>query len=297
MIDTITVKQTGILESPGILPEGWSDNISVRNDKRNFHIWNEDSHLQMFGIGTDYIGGFRVSLPKLLYGHNGRLVTTDTQVRLAFSQIIDDTSKFVNWVEPSPCYFTRVDLVWQFSGRITDFINAHRQIRHPMIRNKSIEYQGSSLTFPGKNCRISMYDKNLESHKIPGGIVRVEVQLQGPVLKRLIGDGCQPNMSNISIEKCYAVYRKILTRFHPRRVFKPSNLAEFLSIGIKDNWQADGQPCFDIWASQKSPRQVSRMRSALKSVLPKVTQIDWHNLLPKNQLPEIVEVSRHKPVT
>jgi hypothetical protein len=189
-------------------------------------------------------------------------------------------------------YFTRVDLVWQFRGDPAAFIMAHRNCRHRSIRKEAGSFNNNSLFWQGAEMRVSMYDKVLEQTRKPGDVVRVEVQLRGTRLKNALGDG--EKVPGLDLALCYSAYREILLGFAPATLPKIGSVAELLALAERHNWTADGVRAFDLWAHQKSARQVARVRQQMAALRPEIHQIDWAALLPSESLPPIVDTeARH----
>jgi hypothetical protein len=227
------------------------------------------------------------SLSRLLFGHNGRLITSQKEIDQAMLRL-SRLLKQVGTQRTALRYFTRVDLVWQFRGDPNAFIIAHRNCRHRSIRKDAGSFDHNSLFWKGSNMRVSMYDKAREQTGKPGDVVRVEVQLRGQRLKTALGDG--EKVTGLDLDLCYQAYRQILLGFTPPALPLIGTVAELLALGERHHWTAHGVPAFDLWARGKSARQVSRVRQQMAALRPEVHEIDWEALLPARSLPPIVDV-------
>ena len=175
-------------------------------------------------------------------------------------------------------HFTRVDLVWQFRGDTADFILAHRNARHPRIHRGPTFFEQRSMAFKGSEMRMAFYDKRLQQFKKKGDVVRVEVQLKGAILMELLGNGNR--VTKLDFTACYQAYRKVLMGFVPSPITKVASIGEFLAVGEREGWYANGIPAFDFYIRSHSARQVSRLRKEMAAYRPSVFNIDWSQLLP-----------------
>jgi len=232
----------------------------------------------------------RASLPRLLHGQNGKLLNSQTAVDAALNLLQQKAGEICNF-NYDVDHFTRVDLVWQFCGDAADFILAHRNARHPRIRSGPSFYEARSMAFNGSELRIAIYDKMLERHKRNGDVVRVEVQLKGRVLKELLGNG--DRVTRLDFQACYRAYRGILLGFQPSPITEVGSIAQFLALGEREGWQADGVPAFDLYTKGLCAKQISRLKRDMAACRAEVFKIDWSKLLPADGPPAVVEVDEH----
>ena len=112
-----------------------------------------------------------VSLPRVLFGHNGKLLSSQSDIGRALHKVYALLDLFTG-PALSQREFTRVDLVWQFKGNPSDFALAHCDCLHPMIRRPAIDYRNNGLRWEGSHLNILMYDKLLQQKKMAGDVVR-----------------------------------------------------------------------------------------------------------------------------
>lgn len=118
-----------------------------------------------------------VNLPKLLFGHNGRLIENKGQFELGM-QWLDWILRQVlepNWPNDGfiPGYtqstpdghFTRIDLAWQFPAAF-GLRSALEFARHPKIRSHSSNIRGQTVELRGTLLSIKVYDKLRQMLKI-----------------------------------------------------------------------------------------------------------------------------------
>ena len=228
-----------------------------------------------------------VSLPRLLFGHNGSLITSQEHIDQAM-RALSGLLRQIGTQLTALRYFTRVDLVWQFSGDPAAFIAAHRSCKHRSIRKEAGSFNNNSLFWQGSDMRVSMYDKALEQTGQKGDVVRVEVQLRGKRLKRELRDDEYSNVTGLDFYDCYQAYRRILLGFNPPSLPKIGSVAELLALAERHDWTADGVTPFDLWARGKSAKQITRVRKQMAALRPEVHDIDWEALLPVQPLPPVI---------
>ena len=119
-------------------------------------------------------------LPKLLYGHNGHLLTSQADIEASVTrlrEVLFQVVKFESWT------LKVVDLVWQFQTRPADVILAYQWIRFPGVRNDPSLHGCKEIHWTGARSRweLKFYDKGK-------GVLRVELRLAGAQLRKRIDD-------------------------------------------------------------------------------------------------------------
>lgn len=236
-------------------------------------------------------GGYtrlEVSLPRLHFGHNGKLIRNQADLDSAWSSLFGlmaDVSGgpigIDTWI---PGEVTRADLVWSFPGDPATWVLAHRQVKHPTVRRRArgAEYFGpdlsQGLTWTGRNHMFRIYDKQLEQTNEPGGqVVRAELEMRQAFLNRRLGDS-PSHLVNFS--DLYSAYRKFCIRFDPHTVTPLHGASEILAFCERNNFSHHGQSVFELWALGKSRWTIARMRNRLRQVQLPSHGIDWGSLLP-----------------
>jgi len=140
-------------------------------------------------------------LPKLLWGHNGRLVASQAELDGSVArlrEILSEKVKFESW------QLVMVDLVWQFKTRPADVILAHQWLHFPGVRKlPSLLYGGKEISWRGARLGLKMYDK-------AEGVLRVELRLAGEQLRKRIDDDAPLNF-----EELYSVFRVEVLKLPP----------------------------------------------------------------------------------
>lgn len=226
----------------------------------------------------------QASLPKVLLGQNARLILSQKQLEAALTEV-DRLVQQVATVSTPAKRFYRVDLVWQFKGKIHDFILAHQVIRHPEIDKLPINYHWQTILWKGDGMSISMYDKVLEQTGKPGNIVRVEMRFTKRKLKAELGNAKTPTILNFP--RCYQVYRDKLVKFCPVTVHHLSKASDLLYFATKEKWEISGMLASDYLALNMSPKSATRMREQIQHLKLKRSKMDWKQTLPPGKPPHV----------
>src|SRR5688572_1517574 len=160
------------------------------------------------------------SLPKLLFGNNGRVLQDQNALDEALAKLhaalnrIADVPGAANW-RP-----WRVDMAWNFLLQARPLVLAHAALRVPGIRSGGTLYPDcNGVSWRGAKSRfiVRLYDKARKT-RVPGSVLRAEISLRGEQLSRhLPGDGWRDHNA------LYSTYRDILTSIPP--VQKPTRAA------------------------------------------------------------------------
>jgi hypothetical protein len=244
--------------------------------------------LRAWGM-ADEIKWIEASLPRVLHGTNGKLLIDDNEIQDALAkvkQIVREIGTPLIYDE----YFNRIDLVWQFRGNPADFLAAHHDLRHGKVRRQTSHYDDQGVTWPGSGLLIRMYDKLQEMTGKSGDVVRVEVQLRGNRLRQQMADETG-QVTELNFDRCYQIYRDlIVSGFKPAPLSEIRGLDDFLAAAVRNGWNEDGLPAFDMWARGKNPRYVQAKRSMIAKIVLRTSSIDWNQLLPEDEYPPLVEM-------
>ena len=127
-------------------------------------------------------------LPKLVWGHNGRLLANQADLDASVArlrEILSQIVKFESWK------LVMVDLVWQFETRTADVILAHQWLRFPGVRNlPTLHCGGKEISWRGARLGLKFYRK-------AKGVLRVELRLAGAQLRKRIDDDAPLNFAEL----------------------------------------------------------------------------------------------------
>lgn len=144
------------------------------------------------------------SLPKLLWGHNGRLIATQAELTAAL-RFLWDAANAVATVPPLEQWTPkRLDLSCQFAGldraHVIDALASHI---FPGVRKPPMHQAGHGV-FWGRNSSrfgVLVYDKARQM-RVNGDALRIEIKLAGNELRRLRGRDWR------SFDQLWAAYRE-----------------------------------------------------------------------------------------
>lgn len=172
MVDTVCFSRTYSINPNYVTapasPSGWSHSRKGGQAPNGFqyqrHTFvHESSGLRLMLQGSPKVGKrqkftVEVSLSRLLFGDNARLITSQPQLDRALRQahaLVSQVAgqpkiKFAGQTAPySGISFKRVDLCWQIKGRMHDFILAHRDMKHPEIHSLPEIYGQETIRWAG----------------------------------------------------------------------------------------------------------------------------------------------------
>jgi hypothetical protein len=88
-------------------------------------------------------------------------------------------------------------------------------------------------------------------------------------------------LKNLTIENCYAAYRRICLELVLSSLPEDSTLYDLLAVGGREGTKLQGLALFDFWARGKHPKTVQRVRREVAKRRESSFSIDWHRLLPE----------------
>lgn len=132
------------------------------------------------------------SLPKLLFGHNGRVLANQRELDAGIEQLLGALQEFAVIPPISEISAQRADLAWNFDLPARRLITAYGHTRLPDVRRGPTRFADSTgVSWKGERSRfkLTLYDKACEA-RVAGSVLRVELSLCGHQLcQRLPGSG------------------------------------------------------------------------------------------------------------
>src|ERR1035437_351267 len=273
MIDTVKVKFTGRLLAQ--LPP--RRQVKFPNGVRFWH-------------GGEGNCKADVELPKLLWGHNGRLLADqadlDRSIAL-FRESLASVVEFESW------QWVLVDLCWQFRARAADVIRAHQWSTFAGIRNlPSLICGGKEISWRGAKSRraLKMYDKNLRARGEADGVLRVELRLAGPKLREKIDVSVGLNFGEL-----YQIFRTEVVKLAPVTLPEPrkhsfADLAAGLPLEIRSQFLLG-------YRQGKTSRAVRGFERKIGSACLRRIGWNWSEKLPVGHPPELINVESKRRQT
>lgn len=258
------------------------------------------------GIVGDTVVMVEVSLPRLIFGENASIITSQGEIDRALAEI---ESLLANWAgRPAEnggeiWEFARVDLVLPFripGFPAAAFINAMATMNHPDCRTYNSKWRHGTTTnaayHAAGDMTILSYDKQLEvdESRGPGNVARIEIRLEGAPLQRWLGPEVGVFPRALRFEDCYRAYRGILRKFRPvtyQMVEKRSVmqfLRDLLAHAHQQGWtMADGRPVLDHLRSCDAGSQTIRKyeRDLAGRQLASMS-VSWDELIPEQWPPQ-----------
>jgi hypothetical protein len=133
-----------------------------------------------------FVDWVEASLPRLLFGHNGRLLSTVDELNAALDVLAEILQEHAEVPPLEEWRLKRLDLCWNFDLPARPFIMAHAPLQFPGIRRQPASFgMGSGVSWRGAKSKfvVSMYDKSREVGTT-GSVLRVEIRLLGKHLGR-----------------------------------------------------------------------------------------------------------------
>lgn len=245
-----------------------------------------------FGVdsASERLAWCEVSLPRLLFGHNGRLLATQADMDAALEKLRGELAGFADvpavaeWPKPS-----RLDLAWQFDvrkrlGRPPQaLILAHGGLQHPAVREPPVPRR-NSLTWEGSKLRLQLYGKS-RKQKLGDSIIRAELRLRGEHMNRALRHGDWRKLSVL-----WPCYRAALCQLPSiPSPSKASGWPEAVGRVVPPEYR--GRILAELThKSPRSRRDYARRMSVAEAQLG--TAFSWKDWLPMEGPPVAVHVER-----
>ena len=270
------------------------------NQRNNISISHRDSGLRFYGNEGGGTINCEVALPKLLWGRNDKVITTQAEVDKAWKSVeVDMIPEFFEDIVPidgwSYCNFTRVDACWHVQEKPRLVVDLHRHARHPMVRKATEVYGNHAVVFPGVERRLRIYDKGLEQGTKANETCRVELQLRGGGLKKEFGLSESEYLTKLDGPESYRILRDHVMKFQRRmkmyqqdafeawKYTKCDSYSELVARTlVEDTRWANGERVYDTWARGKSRMQINRMQRRAHEYVQRFHIFSWADQLPED---------------
>ncbi len=184
--------------------------------------------LRVYG-NASRLNAVEVSLPKILHGHNGRLIKNAEELETAFAYLEYILASLLTSLPPNTrlipvgkertpdCHYTRVDMPWQFTADVgvrMTLANA----RHDKIRSYPSSFKGGqTIHLKGSFLEICAYDKVREMKLIkeyPHEIDRVEFRVKNRALSEIYPFSDGTGYTHLTFAWCLETMRRIAEETH-----------------------------------------------------------------------------------
>lgn len=311
-----------------------SDKIIRRNNERRSEYFATHAESGMrVKILNGSLESVQASLPRLIHGNNAVQLREEADLAAAQRAVRVVLEPLIHPYLLPHWPLTRLDLALTLRLDPRPALASHRLLRHPLIRKETECWSnddGGSATggsksghrsfqtphvlsdlntvrFAGTKTVITLYDKASEMKSRKAGIqvdhdcgLRVEVQLKtAKHIARFLGTegATEVRFDELSVEKCYHVFRAIMILFDPVSpfpCFKP-NIESLLAILARhpETWASIGNVCPLDWyrASKRvTDRQFKDMRRKVAKFNPTFSGFRWADFLPEDHFPDLVDI-------
>ena len=243
------------------LPEGWwAQTIAGRKNEPNRANVKKSSSCKTYkhkktGLSItkkDQGTYVEVSLPRLLFGTNSRLITSQSQITDAL-QMADALVSTIATPRIPQRQFLRVDLAWQILGNIDKFIFALFGYSYAGIQKPGTIYQHETIQWSSDSMSVKVYDKMREMKKWRaqnGYVLRLELTLRKAKLRKLFG---VEQLEELNFSQCYQIFRNHFLMLFPRALPKIRKKTDIYALAIKYKWEIDGLPAIAWMLQQLRP--------------------------------------------
>lgn len=300
MIDTVK-SFTGGSWAKRALPDGWKARESVvvetddgkRKEVAQRFLTHEETGLRVWG--DDQAPLFcECSLPRLVFPHNGFLISEESHLHAARARLHGLASQVVE--DFNPYRLTRLDTVWQFRGNPAAWVSSLGAARLPFVRKEPRIFFGESVEFVGSRLVLRVYDKGLEHDGRRGAdVVRVEYQARSKALHDKASAALflgLTSLNALTVRHAYPWYRATVTAFPAFRV-PPSamSVGAFLGALRAEGVKLYGRPAEEVYFSGRSRSTIWRLRRSIAAASAQEwLTIDLEELLPPDRLPPVVNL-------
>jgi hypothetical protein len=230
------------------------------------------------------------SLPRVLFGHNGRVLECQDQIDSALMQCRGILGTIADMPELAHWKASRVDIAWNFEYPASALILAHSSLRVPgIMHGASLFKGGEGVSWRGAKSHkmITLYDKAREM-RVPGSVLRAEISLRAEQLTRhLPGDGWR------SFESLYQKYRELMASIP--KIKSPIRARNFQEAIAQESAEVRARILANL--AHKPPRTRRLYKQQIETAAARLAQpFSWAEILPADAPPAAVHVAPRRSV-
>lgn len=242
-------------------------------------------------------------LPKIIYGHNARLISSQDHVDLALSRvahllglIATTTTTSGGMIPGKPIHesvhFTRLDFVWQFPDPEMHLATIIRNAVHPSIRRQNRQY-ANGTTLPGTDLTIKAYEKGSQlGIESQSRYVRLEVQMKGKKLRKLYHGDEDCRVTSLDFWESYKIYRSVMLGLDQKKIVGSGNTRTVAQTLAQIQLGDLVQDVAAIWIENriKNSRAKRAFKKDFTAALSNARPFQFTQLLPAGSLPPVHEI-------
>jgi hypothetical protein len=235
-----------------------------------------------------YLTRVECSLPKLVFGHNGRLIGDQGELDRAMEQLREAVAKVADVPDSGVWVPSRCDLVWQLGGmEAGKVIDVLAGFRFPGIQKPAMHVAGQSVAWRGAKSRfmVSAYDK-AKQLRVEGDVLRIEVRLCGKVFRKRLGHRDWRNFADL-----YAVYREVILSL-PTLPKASTEHSMLTALTMCSGPEMAEQVVMVITRNKETIRKYRREIRLAQAKLP--SSLVWADIFPAAAPPAPVSIEPHR---
>jgi hypothetical protein len=224
------------------------------------------------------------SLPKLLFGHNGRVLEGQAQIDAAMTKLHTSLSEVAHVADAQSWTARRVDMAWNFDLEARQYILAHSALWLRGIHGAATLFKGGEgVAWQAAKSRfgVRLYDKSRQTRGA-GSVLRAEVSLRGPKVRLHFKGNDWRNF-----DRLYTVYRNIMATIPPiPKVERAENWKQALAC-----FPPEIRTQYLALLAHKSPRTLRSWRREVEGAAARLpAPFSWAETLPLDHPPAPIEV-------
>lgn len=168
-------------------------------------------------------------LARLLFGHTGKVITTDAELHQALSILNQLLNQLLDQYSQDRCipgllpgcmsYWSMIEIPMQIHDPKGELLRAVANAKLKNHHNSPLVVQGETVTFKGSVLKLSFYRKDIQlkeryHHEVSPNdheVLRVEVTLKKAKLRSLFGVLAKHRLSHFSVSDLYRAFYHVLS--------------------------------------------------------------------------------------
>lgn len=248
-----------------------------------------------------------VSLPAQLHGFNGiQLKPGEAEKAL---KILDGRLEAISSPARQSMDIFRLDLCLNLSADPVVVLAAHRNAKHPGIRNHAQAYRNplryqvdelNTIRFAGRGINIILYNKaaklRADSHSskpVADRFLRVEVQfMKRKAVRTLLGVPKSLSTGMVDYQQAYRLFRSLMCGFRAETGGQPEfSLKALLALAENEDMRTpSGLTALEWYRQSVQPETFRKTQAECQRLQFTLAKFDWAERLPEHGPPETIDL-------